>query len=97
MSDLALRPEPLQSFEHGGDQVVGDVGEGEADKALLAGTEHVARNGEQVLLVGKSLGYIRRALTREGMFDIGEIGADADQTPAIGTLQAVAQPPTRRL
>ena len=60
-------------------------------KAFLTGAEHIARNGEQVFLVGQALGYNARGLAGEGMLDIGEVGAKADQTPAVGALQAGAQ------
>jgi len=38
--------EPLQTFQHGGNLVVGHVREGQAHEALLVGAEHVAWNGQ---------------------------------------------------
>ena len=52
-----MASEALQPFEHGGDLVVGHIGEGHAHETLLARAEHVARDGQQVLLVGQPLGY----------------------------------------
>ena len=41
--------------------------------------------------VGQPFRYCGRALAGEGMLDVGKVGADADQPPAVRALQAVAQ------
>ncbi len=55
------------------------------------------RDGEKILLVGHALRHLGRWRAGEGMLHIGEVGADADEAPAVGAFQPLAQQVGARL